>query len=216
MEKISVTRALVQLKRIDARLEKKTRELSCLVTVNKKKEKNVLNGTYTKEVFNKNAKAHWQSINDLIALRNEIKTAIVTSNATTIVTIAGKEYTVAEAIERKNFINNFENTLVNKINRVYSEAVFAVESKNEDVEADAQNLFGKSSEDKKSELNRLELMKSYIDMNSYEILDPVNLKELKDSMHKEVNDFLAEVNEVLTESNAITMVEISKKPSDIE
>lgn len=216
MEQLTITRALVQLKRIDSRLDKKISKVSDLVIINKKKEKNVLNGTYTVSDFNKRAKAEWQSIQDLMTLRTEVKTAIVQSNAVTEVEIANKKYTVAEAIERKNFIQNFEKRLVARVGLAYSCASDKVESKNDTVEQEAQLLFGKSSEDKKSELNRMELMKSYIELNSWGIIDPVNLKELKNSLDKEVNDFLSEVDEVLTESNSTTYITISRKPSDIE
>lgn len=216
MVEISVTRGLVQLKRLDDRIAKKIKIISGFVISNKKKEKNVLNGTYTKEKYTSKVKSEWQSIQDLISLRNEIKTAIVESNAKTKVVIANKEYTIAQAIERKVSIEEYDMKIVRLMQSAYSNALDTVEQKNEEVEFNAQSLFGKPTEDKKSEVNRLELINSYININSYEIVDPINIKELKDSLDKEVNDFISEVDEVLSESNAITTIIISKKPSDIE
>lgn len=216
MEKISITRALVQLKRIESRLEKKRSNLPNLIAVNKTNENKVCSGTYTKEEFNKKAKSEWQSIKDLIALRTEIKSKIVLSNAKTKVKVAGVEYTVAEAIERKNFIDNFEERLVDTISRVYADAISKVDSKNDSVEESAQLLFTGDESKKNEKGNKVDLMKSYIDINSWELIDPVNMKELKDSLSKEVGDFLAEIDEVLTESNATTFINITKKPSEIE
>ena len=59
------------------------------------------------------------------------------------------------------------------------------------------------------------MIKTYIDLNRWEIIDPINLKELKETLNKEVEDFLAEVDSVLTESNAVTEIEISKNPQKI-
>ena len=54
-----------------------------------------------------------------------------------------------------------------------------------------------------------------METNSYELIDPLNLTDLKDKTLKEVEDFLSEVDQVLSESNAITMIEISKNPINV-
>lgn len=216
MIEITITRGLIQLKRLDSRIEKKIQDVRSYAVANKKKEKNVLNGTYTKDLYAKKIKSDWQSLNDLIELRNEIKTAIVQSNATTIVEIADKKYTVAQAIERKASISRYDLKIIKQMNLCYSGCLSEVQRNNSIVEDDAQTLFGKPSEDKKSELNRIDLMDNYVQLHKWELIDPVNIKELKDSLEKEVSDFLAEVDEVLTESNSTTKIAISKKPTDIE
>lgn len=216
MEKISVTRGLVQLKRLDKRIYDKMSDMSDFVTVNKVNSKKVLNGTYTKEDYVKKVKAQWQSIQDLINLRNEIKSAIVISNANTKVTIVGKEYTVAQAIERKTNIENYELPINSKLRKAYRNAFNGVGIKNQEIEETANKLFASSSDDKKNKSDSLELIEKYIETNKWEIIDPINLKELVDQNKKEINDFLAEVDEVLTESNSTTMIEISRKSSDIE
>lgn len=216
MVEITVTRGLVQLKRLDDRIAKKIKEIKNFAISNKKKEKNVLNGTYTKESYTKKIKSEWQSIQDLIELRNEIKTAIVQSNSNTEVIIANKKYSVAQAIEKKSSIEKYDLKITKAMNTHYSIVLEQVDRFNDSVELDAHTLFGKPSEDKKAEVNRLELMNSYIELNSWEVIDPINMKELKDSLDKEVNDFLSEVDEVLSESNAITKITITKKPTDIE
>lgn len=212
---ISVTRGLVQLKRLEQRINKKIGGLNNLITVEKKSSKNVKDGLYSKEEFAKLAKSEWASLNDLIALRKEIKDAIVQSNAITKVSICGVQYTVAQAIERKSCIVDFELDMVRKISNVFGTCTSRATTANERVEIDAQRLFGTSTEDKKSEVNRIEMMNLYVDTNSYEIVDPLNFKELKDALDQEVHDFLAEVDQVLSESNAVTMIEISKNPTGI-
>ena len=212
---ITVARGLVQLKRLDDRIKKSIKNINDFVVANKKRETSVLNGTYTRDTFSKKVKSEWQSLNDLLELRREIKSAIVLSNANTKVWIAGREYTVADAIERKNSIHSYETSIIRNITHAYNNAMFNVNDKNLNVEDNAHNLFGKPSENKKDEVNRLEMIKAYIDLNSWEIVDPLNLKDLKDSFSKEVEDFLSEVDSVLTESNATTKITISKNPINI-
>ena len=102
--KFSVTRGLVQLKRLEQRINKKIDILEEFVVANKVSSTKVKDGLYTKDQFTAKAKSEWDSLNDLISLRKEIKDAIVQSNAKTKVIICGREYTIAQAIERKNAI----------------------------------------------------------------------------------------------------------------
>lgn len=213
---LSVTRGLVQLKRLEQRINKKISDLDVCCTANKKNSKKVCDGIFTKEEYSQMAKSSFDSLNDLIKLRKEIKDAIVKSNAVTVVDICGKKYTVAQAIERKKSIEEFEMNMIKVISKTFSRATDKVRFQNDRVEADAQRLFGTSSEDKKSEVNRLEMMNMYIETNSYEVIDPLNFNLLKDTLLKDAEDFLSEVDQVLSESNAITMIEISKNPSEIQ
>ena len=100
---ISITQALNELKLLEKRINDK---IGCTVFLTSKvnNETKVLNGKKTPEEFEKEAKADYASILDLINNRKVIKSKIVESNATTFVEINGKKYTVADAIERKSSI----------------------------------------------------------------------------------------------------------------
>ena len=213
--KTTVSRGLIQLKRLDDRINKGISNIEKFVISNKKKENSVLNGTYTKNDYIEKIKSEWQSLNDLMELRKEIKSAIVISNATTKVVVAGKEYTVADAIERKNSILKYENNIIKKMNEVYNLVLTATDLKNKLVEENACNLFGQQINNKKDEVNRVKMINTYVDLNKWELVDPINLKELKETLNKEVQDFLSEIDSVLTESNAITIIDISRNPSEV-
>ena len=213
--KTTVNRALVQLKRLDEKINKGISNIENFVIANKKKEDSVINGTYSKSDYINKIKSEWQSLNDLMELRREIKSAIVLSNATTKVTIAGKEYTVADAIERKNSILNYDSNIIKKMNEVYDSTLAITELKNKMVEKNACNLFGQQINNKKDEVNRVKMINTYVDLNKWELVDPINLKELKETLNKEVQDFLSEIDSVLTESNAITIIDISRNPSEV-
>lgn len=102
---ISITRALAELKTLAARIGEITTRSWVTVKVNEKI------GAKTAAEFGEEARSAYQSYTDLLERRNALKCAIVQSNAVTNVEIAGKIYTVAEAIERKNSIS-FEETML--------------------------------------------------------------------------------------------------------
>ena len=92
MSKITITRALVELKTVDKRIEKAL-EGAVFITHKCASDEN------PKHKITEN---RLQQVTDLIERRKNLKAAIVKSNATTKVVIDSNEYTVAEAIERKN------------------------------------------------------------------------------------------------------------------
>lgn len=218
MIRISVTRGLVQLKRLEEKIQRDIRMISEFVTVNKVQEKNVLNGTMTKKQYNEYVQTKWQSLMDKISLRQEIKDEIVKSNANTVVTIAGKKYTIAQAIEKKNNIEKFEKPISAMLNGAYAKALNSVEMKNDEVVENAEkNFFGRGEERRKNESNKdlLDAMEIYINSRKFEIIDPLNIKKLKEEFENGILDFIAEVDQVLTESNSTTMIQISKSLSDL-
>ncbi|MBQ8043676.1 MAG: hypothetical protein IJ272_05950 [Clostridia bacterium] len=218
MIQISVTRGLVQLKRLEEKIQRDIRMISEFVTVNKVQEKNVLNGTMTKKQYNEYVQTKWQSLMDKISLRQEIKDEIVKSNANTVVTIAGKKYTIAQAIEKKNNIEKFEKPISAMLNGAYAKALNSVEMKNDEVVENAEkNFFGRGEERRKNESNKdlLDAMEIYINSRKFEIIDPLNIKKLKEEFENGILDFIAEVDQVLTESNSTTMIQISKSLSDL-
>ena len=218
MIQISVTRGLVQLKRLEEKIQRDIRMISEFVTVNKVQEKNVLNGTMTKKQYNEYVQTKWQSLMDKISLRQEIKDEIVKSNANTVVTIAGKKYTIAQAIEKKNNIEKFEKPISAMLNGAYAKALNSVEMKNNEVVENAErNFFGRGEERRKNESNKdlLDAVEIYINSRKFEIIDPLNIKELKEEFENGILDFIAEVDQVLTESNSTTMIQISKSLSDL-
>ena len=69
-------------------------------------------------------KSNYDSINHLISNLYEYKAKVALSNATTKITIGNKEYTVAEAIQRKANIDNevkFINRIESQLSRALSE-----------------------------------------------------------------------------------------------
>ena len=142
--------------------------------------------------------------------RKQIKEAVVNSNAKTIVTIAGKEYTVASAIERKKSIK-YEEELLHQLRVQYSNSLRTVNDNNERMENNLDKQISQmvgSDNSKNDDISTF--AEFYRKQNGYTLLDPLKLKDKIDILEKEIQDFNSEVDCVLSESNAITMVEIQE------
>lgn len=204
--KISVARALTELKTINNRIEKKIDETIFIVGVKKTSKK--IDNMYTREEFDKQVKADYQSIKDLIKRRKDIKSAIVESNANTIVTIADKEYTVADAIERKNSIE-LDRMLLREMTRGYNSVKSQVEGRNETVEEKLDALLNASVGSDKKDLGDMDgFAKTYRESSQYEVINPLKLEDEIEKLRKEIEDFEMEVDSILTESNVMTKIEI--------
>ncbi|MGG3800599.1 hypothetical protein [Metabacillus fastidiosus] len=145
----------------------------------------------------------------MIKRRNVIKSAIVLSNATTSVEIAGEKYTVAEAIERKTSIE-YEQQLLEKMKREFAATTRQVEDINDEVKEQLDRqleiLYGREAKLKVDESN--ELTKSYRDKHEAKIVDPLKLRDTYEKLKKRIDEFLTEVDFVLSTSNTLTEIEV--------
>lgn len=206
--KISITAALVELKTLDSRIMKTINDCNF---VGAKKKSSDMVGHFKKDNFVENAKADYQSINDLITNRAALKSAIVQSNAVTTVEIGGVNYTVAQAIEKKSSIE-YDKTLLMAMKQQYKKATDQVLKENGKVDTQVENMLltflGKDT-DKKLNESDLELITTPIrEKNEWELIDPLNLYEKIQKLEKEIDEFLADVDIKLSVSNAITFIEV--------
>ena len=95
MAKMTVHEALCEIKVADKRIEKAIQE--CAFCEANKEISPKINGITVAE-FENDVKAKYQKINDLIRRNENIKKALSLSNAKTVITVNGKEMTMAEAI----------------------------------------------------------------------------------------------------------------------
>ena len=109
--KYSIHRCLAELKTLDSRIGKATDKRFYIgykkLSAKKEAKTNLAPNDFEKEVI-----GNYDSVIALIRRRNKIKEAVVNSNATTMVEIGGKIYTVASAIERKESIKYEKNLLI--------------------------------------------------------------------------------------------------------
>jgi hypothetical protein len=208
-EKMTIHRALAELKLIDSRIEKAISVIEPTGVMQKDKP---VNGFYKKEDFETDAKAKYQSVIDLIERKNKIKSAIVAANGVTNVTIANQTMTIADAINFKTvvvFKKNLIATLVKKHNAVKSK--FTVENekvKNIALE-NAKIMIGKQGDDrvKATDDDVKAIIEPFVKRNEFHLVDPLKVEELTEKLQEEVTNFETEVDAVLSEINAITLIE---------
>lgn len=155
---------------------------------------------------------YYDKATDLIKRRNAIKRAVVLSNATTKVTINGLEYTVAEAIEMKNHGVEFDEKMLDVLNKQYNKAQSEIRKQNgDDLEKRAEQyvigIYG-SKEGKTNTDDFEKTKKDFITANSYELVDPIKILDKINALEESIASFKAEVDAALSVSNATTEITI--------
>lgn len=201
---ISITRALSELKTLDARIQRLTESKWVAMAINKK----VSNSTDQQD-FCATVKATKQQLADLMERRNKIKCAIVQSNAVTKVTIGSTEYTVAEAIERKNTVQQEEalvHVLQNQLLKVNAE----VEKHNMVANNQLNNLLGQmvSKEAAVAQESIDALSSSFREQNFAVLVDPLGIETLVKELQESISEFKMNVDFSLSEINAVTKITV--------
>lgn len=202
--KQSITRSLVELKTIDGRITKIID--GGLFMTYKTKYKNT---RYTEEDFKKSATADYQSLTDLIKRRDQIKNAIVLSNASTMVEIAGTKMTVSQAIEFKNTIA-YKSALLATLKHQRQMVIVEVDVHRQKVQTKVDdNIRIICGKDAKPDAATLKMVTDGITAGDpIDVYDPLNLDKVIESLEREIEDFRANVDFVLSESNAITLINV--------
>ena len=191
-EKMTVHKALCELKTLDARIQKSIQQ-----------------GTFVFANKHSNNKVAGVSIN---TYSEEIRAAYQ-SNATVKVTIGGKEYTVAEAIEMKNHGIPLKQLLLKKLDNDNRRARLEADKNNGDMlemRADeyVKSLYG--NVDMKGASDEIKKVRAdFIAAQTMEIVDPINITTELTALEKEINDFVVEIDSALSVSNALTELEIA-------
>lgn len=208
VEKMTIHKALCELKILDSRINNAISSARFCLANKHSNEK--VNGV-TVEEYQETMKASYNKASDLIRRREAIKRAVVLSNAKTIVKIGGKEYTVAEAIEMNNHGIDLKLQLKNAMKKQYDSAMTAIISKNSVVDDKATEyvvgLFGQK-ESKTANEEYEKARKSYIEANTMELIDPVNILKKIEALEVEIADFTTEVDSALSVSNALTEITV--------
>lgn len=202
---MSIHQALAELKMYESKIFKASRE--DFVTSNRKGNEKI--GSYTKAEYANVLKGNLDKVKALINNKKVIKSAVVLSNANTKVTIGGIEYTVAEAIERKNMLN-LEKQLLTSMRNQYSMCSSKIEMENNNLTSRLESYL-KSVVNEKDK-NNPEIVKQYEkqfkDVNEYELIDPNKIAEAISDLEKSIEDFETEVDYKLSESNTITQITV--------
>ena len=211
MTKISITRALTEIKNLQDQINKATQSaVFCVVAKGRGDRKSLIGTSRSVTAAEESIKSVYQKITDLITRRRALKAAVQASNAKTEVIVGGTAMLVADAIERKNSID-FELNMFNAMRQQWTTGVSKIEQLNATlnnqietaVTAAYNNDKGKVTEDQYAAVANPRL-------NEHEasLIDPLHLADLIEEQHEKLNGFLMEVDFVLSESNAKTEIEI--------
>ena len=208
--KMTIHRALAELKLIDSRIEKAINlvEPTGLMQLGKP-----VNGFYKKEDFESEVKSKYQSVTDLINRKNSIKSAIVKANGITIVTIGGKQMTIADAINFKTVIAVKKN-LILQLSRKHNAVKAKFNAENEKINnvalENAKIMIGKQGDDrvKPNDEDVKNIVEPFVKRNEFHLIDPLKVETLTEKLQSEVDEFEVEVDAVLSEINALTEIEI--------
>lgn len=213
MEKITIHRVLSELKTIDDRINK---EISSFKPLTVKRGNNSLVSTggrlpIPESEFVNNAKGTYQSIEDLIDRKFKLKSALTKANVNTKVTIDGKEYTIIEAIEMKS-IMDLKKSLLYKMTSEINQSNKIYESTSAQVDSDFERMLSTQVANitNKSDIQKVrdEYMETFYKQNEVKMVDPLKCNDLANSLQKDIDKFLMEIDSALSEINATTLIEV--------
>jgi hypothetical protein len=204
MSTISITRALVELKTLDSRINKITNSTQWIVYKTKNKNHNL-----SEDEYKKNTLAEFQSLNDLISRRDKLKNAIMKSNSVTEVEVGGNKMTVGQAIEYKNTIE-YKQSLLQKLKYQRQQVTVDVENHKQKVQTKIdENVKVICGKDTKPDENVIKSVSDGITKGDpVEVYDPLGLDKVIKELETSIEDFRANVDYVLSESNALTTITV--------
>ena len=208
-EKMTVHKALCELKTLDARITKAIQG-STYVFANKHSNAKVSGKTIS--AYSDEVKSAYQSACDLIARRDAIKRAVTLSNATTKVTIGGQEYTIAEAIEMKNHGIPMQQKLLDKLvkdNRAARKQADENNGEYLEMRADeyVKSLYG--NVDMKGASEEIKKVRAdFIAAQMMELVDPIGISAEMKRLDETITGFTVEIDAALSVSNALTEITV--------
>lgn len=204
MSTISIARALVELKTLDSRINKIIDSTQWILYKTKGKNPNILEDEYKKST-----QSEFQSLNDLIMRRDKLKNAIMKSNSVTEVEVGGNKMTVSQAIEYKKTIQ-YKQTLLQRLKYQRQLVTVDVENHKQKVQSKIdENIKVICGKDTKPDENVIKSVSEGITKGDpIEIFDPLGLDKVIKDLETAIEDFKANVDYVLSESNALTVITV--------
>ena len=208
-ETMTVHKALCELKILGDRIDKEISLLNFL-TLNKHGNQKI-NGIPVKDYI-ENVRSQYKSVMTLINRRNAIKGAIINSNAVTKVTIGGKVYTVAEAIDMKAAGMRSTKNVLAKLELQWNRAMELMERENGEKLDNRADAYVKSlyeGSDMKNLSDDIQKVRdTFITSQTVDLVDPVGAQEVMRQLKNNIDTFMADVDSALSVSNALTTIEI--------
>lgn len=218
-KKMLVTQALDQRDLLVKKICDKIRKASFTET-KKHNEEKVMERRVTQKEFEKEARSSYQQIIDLIHWYDKVDQAILRSNAETIIETSYGTMSIANALALRSRLScsnaydsdsNFEGNLMMKLQEELNEKIRVMEQKNKGLQNTAEtmrlSILGKDTKTKDE--TPLKVVDVYVQENTTELIDPLNVRKKIDELNKRRETILNELDTKIKVSNATTFVEIN-------
>ena len=206
-KEMTIHAALSYLKTADKRIEKilSADTFATFAKVGADK----INGVSAKNVKDE-MRSSYQSVVDIINTVEAIKKAISEANAKNIITVCGKEMTVAQAIYMMGYGIETKKTLLSTLRTQYASAKNAADRLNRDAEQKADRLIASVYEAKEKSAGQeaIATRDAYIKQNTYEVVDPIGIVDMIKNLEAWINEFETEVDAAVQVSNATHTITI--------
>lgn len=218
-QKMLVTQALDQRDLLVKKICDKIRKASFTET-KKHNEEKVMERRVTQKEFEKEARSSYQQIIDLIHWYDKVDQAILHSNAETIIETSYGTMSIANALALRSRLScsnaydsdsNFEGNLMMKLQEELNEKIRVMEQKNKGLQNTAEtmrlSILGKDTKTKDE--TPLKVVDVYVQENTTELIDPLNVRKKIDELNERRETILNELDTKIKVSNATTFVEIN-------
>lgn len=218
-KKMLVTQALDQRDLLVKKICDKIRKASFTET-KKHNEEKVMERRVTQKEFEKEARSSYQQIIDLIHWYDKVDQAILRSNAETIIETSYGTMSIANVLALRSRLNcsnaydsdsNFEGNLMMKLQEELNEKIRVMEQKNKGLQNTAEtmrlSILGKDTKTKDE--TPLKVVDVYVQENTTELIDPLNVRKKIDELNERRETILNELDTKIKVSNATTFVEIN-------
>lgn len=211
MIQMTVTQALRERKVLNSRIERAIREGVYLGVVEGESKRPVNKAYRTVEDLTVQINASTDRVTSLMKRYNDIVAALILSNATTTVTVAGDDMTVAAAIERRNSFAMTMNFIA-QLTQQQNTAVNDLTTRQRTLDA---NINQRVANNKTESMDAAQI--SELTANSKAVLEREFLPQIHDprgngaglqSIREKAELFLDELETQLNIVNATTMIEI--------
>lgn len=210
MAKMTLTRILVELKTIDKKINEKISTSQLLDLTQKKYAGKTLGSKISVEEFSATEKSNYKSIKDLIKRKENLKRALMQGNSSSFVVISNVAYSIQECIEIKNNVLPIKKTLLNKLIQTRSHVNHLIQTNMAKVDSDVERMIQTNlGKDRKASPEDYDaIAKPFLEANTIEKIDPINIDKEIESLEREIDTFEKEIDIVLSEKNALTEVEV--------
>jgi hypothetical protein len=210
----TITRSLVELKTLDKRIKR----LIDAGTFTEFKTKSH-NAGLDETVFGRSAQSEYDSFMGLLARRDLVNYLVIESNNITRVVIDGREMAVSMAVDHKTAYIEAKERLLGVLKKqrqvVTIEKAAHEEHLKAKIDANIRAICGTKGVAVDSRTPDKAVVDTVTEgltaLDPFEVLDPLNLGDIIKSLEGEIETFKKNVDQILADSNAKTMITIPDK-----